>query len=136
MHYPKVWLPKHEVPGFRGQLQPQGGREHIPIKNNILTGREGLHTYKKQYNSREGGSTHLYKTILNQGGREHTPIQNNIITRREGVHTNTKQYYSREGREYTPIQSNIIAGREGVHTNTKQYYSREGGSTHLYKTIL
>ena len=77
MHYPKVWLPKHEVPGFRGQLQPQGGREHIPIQNNIIAGREGahtytnniiigreeVHTYTKQYYSREGGSTYLYKTI-------------------------------------------------------------------------
>jgi len=68
MHYPKVWLPKHEVPGFRGQLQPQGGREHIPIQNNIIAGREGAHTYSKTILYREGGSTHVYKTILYREG--------------------------------------------------------------------
>ena len=80
MHYPKVWLPKHEVPGFRGQLQPQGGREHIPIQNNIIAGREGAHTYSKQYyTGREGAHTYTKQ----------------YYTGREGAHTYTKQSYSR-----------------------------------------
>ena len=42
---------------------------HTYKKNNIITGREGAYTYTKQYYNKEGGSTHLYKTILYKKGR-------------------------------------------------------------------